>query len=221
MDQATAPTPRPPTDDSGQAPERAAYKQASALADRIVHQLRTLPRSVTVVGELSGFSVRLNFGTNEPAGVLEVAEIADVEARRSPNGSGYWFEARAVMEGIPVCAEVLLSEEAARAFEDQCSTATAHASPGAVSAPVPLGDSPLAQAAAITPVQPVATERLDDEDEARCVRCGCTANAPCVGGCHWVPNQQMVDLCSACATIEELQTGSYIAADTDVLGGVR
>ncbi|MFJ4322204.1 hypothetical protein ACIP3A_03660 [Streptomyces tricolor] len=220
MDQATAPTPRPPTDDSGQAPERAAYKQASALADRIVHQLRTLPRSVAVVGELSGFSVRLNFGTNQPAGVLEVAAITDTEAQRSTAGTGFWFEARAVMEGIPVCAEVLLSEDAARALDAQCSTPTAPETP-AVPAPVFLGDSILAQAPAVTPVQPIATEHLDDEDEARCVRCGCTANAPCVGGCHWVPNQQMVDLCSACATIEELQTGSYISTDTDVLGGVQ
>jgi hypothetical protein len=42
----------------------------------------------------------------------------------------------------------------------------------------------------------------DDEDlsgEARCRICGCTENNPCEGGCSWVSDPQMGDLCSACA----------------------
>lgn len=46
-------------------------------------------------------------------------------------------------------------------------------------------------------------EKDDDADEelageARCRVCGCTENAPCPGGCHWVPDPQMGDLCSRC-----------------------
>ncbi|MBW1603549.1 hypothetical protein JJV70_15845 [Streptomyces sp. JJ66] len=31
-----------------------------------------------------------------------------------------------------------------------------------------------------------------------CERCGCTEEAPCPGGCWWVPSDGMFDLCSAC-----------------------
>jgi hypothetical protein len=44
----------------------------------------------------------------------------------------------------------------------------------------------------------------EDKDVARCVRCGCTEEQACEGGCAWVPNRHMVDLCTACATPEEL-----------------
>lgn len=37
----------------------------------------------------------------------------DVETKRDEIGSGLWMEARAAVEGVPVCAEVLLSVEAA------------------------------------------------------------------------------------------------------------
>lgn len=40
--------------------------------------------------------------------------------------------------------------------------------------------------------------RAEDDIEARCVRCGCTEDAPCEGGCSWVAAAGMVDLCSAC-----------------------
>jgi hypothetical protein len=39
----------------------------------------------------------------------------------------------------------------------------------------------------------------EDDGVARCAGCGCTEDAPCPGGCWWVPNPTMVDLCSACA----------------------
>lgn len=42
----------------------------------------------------------------------------------------------------------------------------------------------------------------EDDDEARCSRCGCTENSPCEGGCVWVPSAQMVDLCSGCVPAE-------------------
>lgn len=50
-----------------------------------------------------------------------------------------------------------------------------------------------------------------DEDlsgEARCRVCGCTENAPCEGGCHWMPDPQMDDLCSRCAPDRDEMSGS-------------
>ncbi|MFF6825016.1 hypothetical protein [Streptomyces longwoodensis] len=44
---------------------------------------------------------------------------------------------------------------------------------------------------------------------ARCVRCGCTEEQACDGGCAWVSNRQMVELCSACATPEELAAAGW------------
>ncbi len=39
----------------------------------------------------------------------------------------------------------------------------------------------------------------DPDDVARCRVCGCTEDAPCPGGCCWVPDPTMRgDLCSAC-----------------------
>ncbi|MGW3110517.1 hypothetical protein [Streptomyces sp. NPDC001091] len=123
--------------------ERAAYKRASAVADRIVAQLSTVPRMVAVVGDVNGFRLRFNFGTGPADGVLQFAAIADTEVRRAPSQHGVWMEARATIEGIPACAEVLMSDEAAAEFEaDQAPMAQ----------PVPLGASILARVQAVIPV---------------------------------------------------------------------
>ncbi|MFJ2007057.1 hypothetical protein [Streptomyces chartreusis] len=210
MTEITEPTNPPTTPDA----ERAAYKNASELMDRIVDQLKTLPRSAAVVGDLTGFRVRLNFGTNDPAGVLEFAVITDTELNRDSTVHGCWLEARATVEGIPVCAEALLSPEAAAVFEQQ--SPPPNPSPDNNAQPsvqrAPLGASVLAQVPAVTPVSPLNTEHLDVEDVARCVRCGCTDAQACEGGCHWVANRQMVDLCSACVTPEELRSITYTVA---------
>lgn len=47
------------------------------------------------------------------------------------------------------------------------------------------------------------TDSAHDSLEAVCSRCGCTDNSPCPGGCVWVPNTVMDDLCSACAAEPE------------------
>lgn len=66
------------------------------------------------------------------------------------------------------------------------------------------------QAAAVDPdaqipYLPVARAVEDVvEDVARCHRCGCTENTPCAGGCHWVPNAGLIDLCSRCAYPEDI-----------------
>ncbi|MGX5185777.1 hypothetical protein ACWKT5_23870 [Streptomyces avermitilis] len=47
------------------------------------------------------------------------------------------------------------------------------------------------------------SELAPDNAEAKCSRCGCTDNSPCPGGCVWVANTFMVDLCSTCAAEPE------------------
>ncbi|MFF5004653.1 hypothetical protein ACFY3G_17700 [Streptomyces phaeochromogenes] len=112
-------------------PERAAYRLASAVAFNLVEQLPTLPRSVAVVGDLLGFIVRLNFGTNDATGVMEFAAHAGVEAVSSISGHGRWLEAQALVNDVPVRAEVLLSREAAGAFEQGAEAPHPHPTPDA------------------------------------------------------------------------------------------
>ena len=150
MQQATQPT-TPTAPSEVKESDREAYRRASALKDRIVEQLATLPRSAAVVGELHGFSVRLNFGTNDSSGVLQFAKVAGIEAISAQERSGTWLEARTRIDGIPVCAEVLLSNEACGAFETPETLAVPaveqllEADPAAAESPVPLGQSPAAE----------------------------------------------------------------------------
>ena len=151
MEQATQPTePTAPPEARGLESDRAAYKRAWALADSIVDRLTTLPRSSAVVADLTGFQVRLNFGTNDPSGVVEFAALADTKAVRDQLGSGLWLEARSIIDDIPVCAEVLLSLEVAAVFETDTMPGpapqdTAPTEPTPVPVPVSLSDSPVAQ----------------------------------------------------------------------------
>ncbi|MFE7966939.1 hypothetical protein ACFU0X_28495 [Streptomyces cellulosae] len=72
---------------------------------------------------------------------------------------------------------------------------------------------------ATDPVPGDTAEDLPADDQAdadaRCARCGCTEDAACEGGCAWVPNAQMIDLCSACATPAELQAVSWKTSGGD------
>ncbi|MBE4790965.1 hypothetical protein [Streptomyces caniscabiei] len=150
MQQATQPT-TPAAPSEVRESDREAYRRASALKDRIVEQLATLPRSAAVVGELQGFSVRLNFGTNDSSGVLQFAKVAGIEAISAQERSGTWLEARTRIDDIPVCAEVLMSNEACDAFETPETLAAPvteqllEADPSPTGPPpVPLGESPVA-----------------------------------------------------------------------------
>jgi hypothetical protein len=151
-------TPAVSTEPAALAPERQAYQRASEVLDRIVGELDTLPRQAAVIGDLHGFRIRINFGTNDPKGVLEFAAIADVQASRDHGSFGVWFEARATIENIPVCAEVLLSAEAATAFGQQSPPPNpgpddATAPTQVVSPPVPLGASVIAVLPTVTETQ--------------------------------------------------------------------
>ncbi|MEV6122962.1 hypothetical protein AB0M23_21010 [Streptomyces sp. NPDC052077] len=49
-------------------------------------------------------------------------------------------------------------------------------------------------------------------DEATCVGCGCTEDTPCPGGCYWVHTASMSDLCSACASPQQLAAAAALVA---------
>ncbi|MFC8438065.1 hypothetical protein ACFUJT_07685 [Streptomyces griseoincarnatus] len=74
-----------------------------------------------------------------------------------------------------------------------------------------LADLLTAEVVADPATDPAPTDTPDDQADAdaRCARCGCTEDAACEGGCAWVPNAQMIDLCSACATAAELEAASW------------
>ncbi|MEH0547326.1 hypothetical protein QA802_30835 [Streptomyces sp. B21-105] len=117
---------------------------------------------------------------------LEVAGIADDRPR--------WY-----------CSPPCVSNAVARAGD-----ALAADDQAAAVDPDEQGSGPLygddAHWAARTRLAEVYVAEGEDQvdDVARCVRCGCTEDAACEGGCHWVPNHQMADLCSRCANPAEL-----------------
>ncbi|MFU0241700.1 hypothetical protein ACKI1J_38920 [Streptomyces scabiei] len=84
--------------------------------------------------------------------------------------------------------------------------------PGCATAAMTAAAADLAaadQLAAITPARPtVPAPMVVEDDVAHCARCGCTEDRACKGGCYWVANPQMLDLCSACASPQELAYGA-------------
>uniref|UniRef100_UPI003D723E10 hypothetical protein n=1 Tax=Streptomyces sp. bgisy153 TaxID=3413793 RepID=UPI003D723E10 len=71
---------------------------------------------------------------------------------------------------------------------------------------------PHQQAPTPPPPTDTAAAAEDPDAGARCERCGCTDARACEGGCAWVPNAQMIDLCSACATPAELAAAGWTTA---------
>lgn len=94
-----------------------------------------------------------------------------------------------------ICVDVAGTTAGARWW---CSPACATAAMTAAGAELAAAD----QLAAITPDHPAPM--VIDDDVRHCRRCGCTEDRACMGGCHWIPNPQHIDLCSACATPQEL-----------------
>lgn len=83
-----------------------------------------------------------------------------------------------------------------------CSPACAIAAMTAAGAELAAAD----QLASTAPGQqaPTVPGPVAEDDVARCKRCGCTEDRACQGGCHWIPNPQHIELCSSCATPQEL-----------------
>lgn len=150
MEQVTHPTDHAtPSGGTAADLEREGYRRASAVMDAIVDKMETLPRSAAVVGDLIGFRVVLNFGTNDPLSVREFAAIAGATAVVTQETASAWLEAKAIVDDIEVCAQVLLSVEASAAFE-----ASVPAEPAddvaTVPMPVPLGEVASALASTCT-----------------------------------------------------------------------
>ncbi|MFM9594509.1 hypothetical protein ACKI1O_34615 [Streptomyces scabiei] len=59
-------------------------------------------------------------------------------------------------------------------------------------------------ACAIAAMNTAGAELAVEDDVAHCRRCGCTEDRACPGGCYWVANEQHIDLCSGCASPQEL-----------------
>lgn len=218
MEQATQPTTTTPTETVEQDRGRTAYERARALADRLVAKVQVLPTSVDIHRYLTAdaFAVRLHFGTGLDAGrgVLAAATLLDADVLRDDQrhdvgwGGVVWIETQTIVDGIEVLARALTNTEDADALLPPPTKAPAE-TPGEVTQPMPTvsTDPATAVVPAITPVLPLSaktTAAVAQDDEARCVKCGCTEDAACDGGCYWVPNEQMVDLCSTCATPQQL-----------------
>jgi hypothetical protein len=150
VDKATqATTPTAPKPIKTATAQRSAYKRASALAARIVDRLTILPRDVEVRSEVGGaYGLRLHFGAGRTAarGVLEVAGIADTDPTRdaSSAGLGVYIECHATVEGIPLIARALVTQDDADQLLQQTPTQAAP-TPQAVR----LGTSAVAQVASV------------------------------------------------------------------------
>ncbi|WP_217545615.1 hypothetical protein [Streptomyces sp. GbtcB6] len=202
------------------APPRDSFAHAAAVAAEIVAPLSPPPFSVHIDQDFpQGWRIVATFRSHEAAGLHELAAHLDVPITEATVTDGIRLEVITRLKDIEICGgAVVTREQAALLAGDpaRVDETTAPEAPAAADTqPVPLGASVLAAVPAVIPVQPLNTDGLYTEDVARCVRCGCTEDAACGGGCYWVPNQQMVDLCSACATPAELQAMSYTAEISD------
>lgn len=219
MDQAT-----------GTTPAADSFEHAHEVVGSIIARVDIRPLAVELEQDFpSGWRVHCKYRADGAAGLYELAAYLDVAVTRSHNSLGVFLDAIARIRGIEVRGSALVSAEQAAALEGQPAPIpsapedTVPSAPAARPAvvPLPLAPNAAGQVPVITPVTPVATEHLDQDDEARCVRCGCTEDARCEGGCHWVPNRQMIDLCSSCATTEELQAMGYVPAGTEAADGAQ
>lgn len=199
-----------------------AFAHAHTVAGAVMAQLssQVLPFAVEIGEDFpSGWRVHLKFRETRAAGLLGLAALVDVPVNRAVTTFGIHLDVFARIEGIEVRGSAIVSPRAEAELLGEPvpieppPSAAAEEMPAVQ--PVPLGGSVLAHVPAIAPVRPPTTEAQAPEDVARCVRCGCTEDAACEGGCYWVPNRRMVDLCSTCATPEELQAMTYTVEISD------
>ncbi|WP_330339359.1 hypothetical protein [Streptomyces sp. NBC_00557] len=218
MDQAT-----------GTTPAADSFEHAHAVIGSLITGLAVRPFAVETEQDFpSGWRVHCKYRAENGVGLYELAAALDVPITRADTAFGVFLDAIARVQGIEVRGSALVSTEQAAEFEGQPAptttvpeTTTTAPAEAATIVPLARATTDAAQVPAVTPVPAINTERLDEEDEPRCVRCGCTENAACEGGCYWVRNRQMVALCSACATTEELQAMAYVPAGAEAADGAR
>ncbi|MER7930530.1 hypothetical protein ABTY96_46730 [Streptomyces sp. NPDC096057] len=211
MDQATATTTTAP-------PRTDTFAHAHAVAGIVVAELgHELPFAVELDEDFpAGWRAHLKFRQSRARGLLSFAALVDVPITRAVVESGIHLEVLVRIQDVEVRGSALVSPETAAELEgaptpvDPALEAEAEIAPSA-----PPGADVAAQEAVVIPVVPPLTELLNVEEPARCVRCGCTEDQACEGGCYWVPNRQLIDFCSACASAEELQAMTYTAEIAD------
>jgi len=149
MDEATQAT--TPTASTTLTTDRASYQRAAAVATRIVGRLAVFPRAVETYADFTGHAIRLHFGTGLTAGrgVLETADIADTEVTRDESTYGVFVECTTTIEGIPLVARALLTQDDADELMQKTPTPQ----------PVRLGASVLAHVPAVTAVPPIGGEQ--------------------------------------------------------------
>ncbi|MFE1925848.1 hypothetical protein ACFW91_25155 [Streptomyces asoensis] len=215
MEQATqATTPTASTQDR-QHPAPGSFEHASALAAATFAPLTVKPFAVEIAEDFpSGWRIHFKYRDSRAAGLFEFAAAVDVAVTRADTAFGVHLDAIARCEGLELHASALTSCAQADDLQDGIT-----ATPAAVQ-PVALGASVLAQVPVITPVgvEPPPEDEDDAEDVARCVRCGCTEDAACEGGCVWIPNRMLVDLCSSCATADEMAGVAHMIAVSQAIG---
>ncbi|AVV46426.1 hypothetical protein PYK79_45125 [Streptomyces sp. ID05-04B] len=116
------------------------------------------------------------------------------------------LEVASVGEGARwYCSDMCVMDALARAGHDLAAADRDAAGNPGEQDPGPLHGDDAHWAGRIRLAQTDAADGEDPVDDmARCARCGCTDAAACEGGCHWVANHQMADLCSRCASPAEL-----------------
>jgi hypothetical protein len=211
VEQATATTPDNPT------PKMDAFRYALHIAGTVIPFLKQPLLAVEFDPDETsgvGWTVHLKYGQQRAAGIFEFAALLDIPVTRATTELGIHLDAITLIQGVEIRGSAFVTESVAARLEGLPCPEEQPGTPDEgqqASAPV-FSSSPLTELPALVPVVPATAVGLGAEDEAQCVRCGCTENAACETGCYWVPNLQMVDLCSACATAEELAAISHTQA---------
>jgi hypothetical protein len=149
MQQATQPaTPTAPVEVREPEPAGATLLEAHTMAGVIIGQLTTSPRDIGARREITGeYSVNV-FWSGDVSGVRALASWAESTWDLVPNhlGRGVFAETRPRVDGVQILAWAILNPDEAAAAEQLLAVDRATPpGPAEPDAPVPLGESPVAQ----------------------------------------------------------------------------
>lgn len=155
MEQATQPTtPTAPVEAREPAPQRLAFQHAHMVTGDIVNRLAVQPFAVEIQEDFpSGWRIHLKFRSAQTAGLLDFARMLTAPVTTAVTQFGVHVECLARLGDVELRASALLSHEEASAFNEQAPSVhlgdQRHgdqlAWPAEPGAPVPLGESPVAQ----------------------------------------------------------------------------
>ncbi|WP_371579417.1 hypothetical protein [Streptomyces sp. NBC_01314] len=136
--------------------QRLAFQHAQMVSGDIVNRLAVLPFAVETHEDFpSGWRIHLKFRSSQTAGLLDFARLVGVPVTEAVTEFGTHVECLTRMGDVELRASALLSHDEADALKEQSPTVCLidgqggllswPTSPDAESAPVPLGESPVAQ----------------------------------------------------------------------------